>query len=69
MDAAGPKRPHAYVQGRLHSKHLRLSKRQRNFHIKRQTLPSDPEKLSLEVGTPWVDRVSDRKSVPGFFVI
>ena len=28
----------------------------------------EPEKLSLEVGTsaPWVDRVYDRKSVPGF---
>ena len=32
-------------------------------------VPPDPEKLSLEVGTPWVDRVYNRKSVPGFFVI
>ena len=36
---------------------------------KDEALPPDPEKLSLEVGTPWVDRVYDRKSVPGFFVI
>ena len=32
-------------------------------------IPPVPEKLYLEVGTPWVDRVYDRKSVPGFFVI
>ena len=33
----------------------------RNFH----NIPPEPEKLQLEVGTPWVDR----KRVPVFFVI
>jgi hypothetical protein len=32
-------------------------------------IPPDPDKLSLEVGTPWVDRVYDRKNGRGFLVI
>ena len=32
-------------------------------------LPPVAEKLCLGVGTPWVDKVYDRKSVPGFFAI
>ena len=35
--------------------------------LAKNVLPPVPEKLWLEVGTPWVNRVYDRKSVPGFF--
>ena len=33
---------------------------------KRRRIPHEPKKLQLKVGNPWVDRVYDRKSVPGF---
>ena len=46
--------------------HSFFSKNQQDFS---EYVPPVPEKLYLEVGTPWVDRVYDRKSVPGFFVI